>query len=367
MPDRLPLLQRRHLLGALASLPVLGRAGGASAVPPLPATPAQPAVPPRPATPPDATVLLAGPQGGPMDQWAHLLQPALAQSLAPGTAFRDSHVGGADGVTAANQFETRGTPDGLTLLMVPGATALAWLVGDPRAKFDVSRWMSVMAAITPAVLVGRPGTLTPGRPVRIAAATLGGPDLPAILGVELLGARAEPVSGLGEEGAIRAAFARNAFDAVLLRGHKVPEQFRAMTAIGAQPLFSLGVLDELGRPIRATEFPDVPLLGELYQTLRGNRLTGPLYSAWTAAAVASQLEFGLMLPALTPAPMVALWRRAGQEASAALDIQALAASLAVRPLSGPAATACGDLLSPRAPALLALRGWLAERFNWRPA
>jgi hypothetical protein len=140
-----------------------------------------------------------------------------------------------------------------------------------------------------------------------------------------------------------------------------------MAAVGAQPLFSLGVLDEYGHPIRGTDFSEVPLLTELYQSMRGSALTGPLFVAWTAAALASQLEFGLMLPALTPAPMVALWRRAGQDASAALDIQALAADLAVRPLSGPAATACGDLLSPPAPALLALRAWLAERFNWRPA
>ena len=100
--------------------------------------------------------------------------------------------------------------------------------------------------------------------------------------------------------------------------------------------------------------------------MRGSALKGPLFAAWGAAAIAAQLEFGLVLPELTPAPMVALWRQAGVQAMAALDVQALAASLAIRPMSGPAATACGELWSPRAPALLALRQWLAERYNWRP-
>jgi hypothetical protein len=39
----------------------------------------------------------------------------------------------------------------------------------------------------------------------------------------------------------------------------------------------------------------------------------------------------------------------------------------VRPLGGPAATANTAALAASAPALQALRGWLAGRFDWRPA
>ena len=46
-------------------------------------------------------------------------------------------IGSADGVTGANQFEARGAPDGQTVLLVPGQAAVAWMVGDPRAQFDV--------------------------------------------------------------------------------------------------------------------------------------------------------------------------------------------------------------------------------------
>ena len=307
----------------------------------------------------------AGAEGGTIARWARLVQPALAQALAPGTAFRDTVLGGADGVTAANQFQTRGTLDGLTLLMAPGETALAWLVGDPRAKFDVSRWVAVMAALSPAVMVGRPGALATGRPVRVAAGSPGGPDLPAILGLELLGVHAERVAGL-DTAAIPAAFARGAIDAVLLRGHNVPQQVQAMAQRGLQPLFALGLPDKVEHLSRAPAFPRLPSLVDLYRNLHGEPPASPLFDAWRAAAIASQLEFGLVLPELTPAPMVALWRQAGVQAMAALDIRALMASLALQPVSGPAATACGDLWSPRTPALLALRGWLSKRYNWRP-
>lgn len=361
MPNRLPPLDRRRAVALLASLPILGRAGRAFAAAPV--MPREGRVLPRLSNP---LVLLPGPTGGPIERWARLIEPQLAQSVSPGMAFRQSVIGGADGVTAANRFAARGTLDGMTLLMAPGEAALAWLVGDPRAKFDVSRWVAVLTAMDPAVVVGRPGVVHAGGPIRIAAGRLDGPDLPALLGIELLGARAEPVRGLADLDAVGRAFAQNKVDAVLLHGHRVPKQMGAMAAAGMRPLFCLGLPGDSGRFMQPKDFPGVPPLDELYRRVRNSAPSGPLFSAWRAAAIASQLEFGLVLPELTPAPMVALWRQAGVHAMAALDIQALAASLAVRPMSGPAATVCGDLWSPSAAALLALRQWLAERYHWPP-
>ena len=63
--------------------------------------------------------------------------------------------------------------------------------------------------------------------------------------------------------------------------------------------------------VRDPAFPDVPHLAELYATRSGRPPAGPLYDAWRASAAAAQLEFGLVLPQLTPAAMVSLWRNAG--------------------------------------------------------
>jgi hypothetical protein len=363
MTETLPSPGRRRLLGLLASLPVLGWAGRSLAAPSFGISPALADTP----FPDGATILVAGPDGGAMDRWARLLQPAMAQSLAPGVVMRQTAAGGADGVTGANQFDTRVAPDGHTVLLAPGEAVLDWLVGDPRAKFDVGHWVTVMACVTPAVVVGRAETFASGGSVRIAAAHPAGHDLPAVLGIELLGSRAELSAGVVEDDALQAAFARNAVDAVLLRGHKVPDQAKALVDAGAVPIFSLGRRDDTGALIRAAEFPDVPTLPELFLQRRGAPLTGPIFDAWCAAAVASQLEFGLVLPQLTPAAMVALWRRAGTDAANALDVQSPAMSLDVHPLGGPAATANTAPVAANEAALLALRKWLASRFNWRPA
>jgi hypothetical protein len=302
-----------------------------------------------------------------MDRWARLLAPALAQSLAPGITVRQTASGGPDGVTGANQFGARVAPDGRTVLLAPGETVLDWLVGDPRAKFDVGQWLMVMACVTPAVVVGRPAAFASGGVLRIAAAHPAGHDLPAVLGIELLGGRAVLVPGAVEEDALQTVFARNAVDAILLRGHKVPAQAKAFAEAGAVPIFGLGARDDAGALVRVAEFPDTPTLPELYAQRRGALLSGPIGDAWYAAAAASQLEFGLVLPQLTPAAMVSLWRRAGTDAAGALDVQSPALSLDVHPLGGPAATANAAPAAANQAALLALRNWLASRFNWRPA
>src|SRR5581483_2814687 len=317
--------------------------------------------------PDTAAVLVAGPDGGEMAQWAHLLLPALTQALAPGVALRQTLAGGADGVTGANQFDARVSPDGRTVLLCPGEAVLDWLVGDPRAKFDVGHWLPVMAGTTPAVVVGRPAAFASSGTVRIAAAHPAGHDLPAVLGIELLGGRAELVPGVVEDDALSAAFAHNAIDAVLLRGHRVAAQATVLAGPGITPIFTLGARDEHAALIRPPEFPDTPTLPELYAARRGGTLAGAIAEAWSAAAAAAQLEFGLVLPQLTPAAVAAWWRRAGSDAAGALDVQSAALALGVRPLGGPAATACTAPIAANEAALLALRKWLATRFNWKPA
>jgi hypothetical protein len=354
----LPRPGRRSLLAMLSTLPATVRAGTLWAASPSAVT-APFAESPR--------LFVAGPSDGTLNRWADALLPALQQSLPADTPIHRVGIGSADGVTGANQFEARGAPDGLTAMLAPGQAALAWMVGDPRAQFDVAHWVPVMAGMSTAMVVGRPTVLKPGGRARVAAASPASADLAALLGLHLLGAKMEPVFGLAWPESARSAFSQGAVDAVLLRGHGVPEQFTALAAVGAQPLFSFGALDDAGQVTRDAAYPAVPNFTELYAARIGRIPSDSLCNAWSAAAAATQLEFGLVLPQLTPAAMVSLWRRAGVDAVASLGVQATAATVDVRPLGGPAATANTAALAANAPALQELRHWLASRFDWRPA
>jgi hypothetical protein len=328
---------------------------------------AAPALPPAPPLVEDPKLLVAGPADGMLNHWADTLLPAFEQSLSPDTSIRRIDIGSTDGVTGANQFEARGAPDGQTVLLAPGQAALAWMVGDPRAKFDVAGWVPVVAGTSTGLVAGRSAVLDPDGYARVAVSSPAGSDLAALLGLYLLGVRMEVVLGLVEPGAVEKAFLQGAADAVLLHGQRVPERFSALQAAGAQPLFSLGMLNDAGRLVRDAAYPQVPHFTELYAMRMGVQPHGPLYDAWCATAAAAQLEFGMVLPQLTPAALVALWRRAGGDAVASLGVQTVAASVNVRPLAGPIATTSTSAIAASATALQELRGWLAGRLNWRPA
>ena len=159
----LPLPSRRDALSLMASL-LMARTAAAAPIPTPPVPPARPPVASPPAgSPPAATglpegagLIIAGPPQGRLDRWADLLVPALGRAMPSAFArpamppLMRSAVGGVDGVTGANQFEARISPDGGTALLLPGSAAMAWLVGDPRAQFDAARWAS-----------GRPGRRCP--------------------------------------------------------------------------------------------------------------------------------------------------------------------------------------------------------------
>lgn len=339
-------ITRRFLFGSAAAM-ALGAAG-------TPAT----------VFPDGATLLVAGPGGGTADSWAEWLSPGLGRALPPGTALRKDLVGGLDGVTAANQFEARTEPDGGTAMLLPGSAAMAWLVGDPRAQFDAAHWVPALAGVTPGLLVSRipAAQALRGAPLRLAVSTPSGPELPAMLALDLIGASWTPVLGLSDAAATD-ALAQGHVDAVCLRGRRVADLFQQLAAAGSQPLFSFGSVDEAGLRERDPAFPDVRSVSEL---VAGRSQDEALLRAWSATAAASDLDVAMVLPQRTPASIIALWRRAAAQAAGSSAVQVQATAVGVRPLPGPAATASTAAVLADAASQLALRSWMAQRLDYRP-
>lgn len=316
------------------------------------------------AFPAGAELIVAGPADGVLARWGDALGGSLQRAMPEGATLRLVAAGGADGVTAANQFDAWAEPDGSMLLLAPGTAALAALTGDPRAHFDAGRWVTLIAAQAPGVLCARAGA---GGTLRVAAAGPAGPDLPGLLGLDLLGMPAVPVFGLTDADATLAALAQGAADAVLLHGRAVPERAAMLAARGFAPVFTLGPMDAAGHVARDPAFPDVPHLAELYQRRSGGAPAGDLAAAWRAAATCVQLDAALVLPPLTPATIVAQWRHIGAASVADAGVQSDCQAAAVRPLLPEAASSATAMLALDAAPLLALRRWLQERYNWRPA
>lgn len=305
----------------------------------LAATPALGAV--EPALPDGALLLVAGPPGGRVDRWADALTPPLGRVLPSGTALTRQNVGGADGVTGANKFEALAVPDGATALLVPGSAALSWLAGDSRVQFDAARWVPVWAGNTGAVVVSKV-RLTPGRPIRLAAPGLIGPELAGLLALDLMGVGAVPVAPAVT---LAEVLARPDIDAVFLAGGGL-RSTAPLQAAGMQPVLGFG----------ETPFPGLLTASEAV----ANAEPG-LAAALRAVTAAALMDVALVLPQLSPASAVALWRRGCATLAQAQSVQTEAARTGTRPTAAPL-TIAADV-----PTLLDLRRWLAARHGWRPA
>jgi hypothetical protein len=297
-----------------------------------------------------ATLLVPGPEDGAHERWSSRLAAFLARGPTAAVRVERKVLGGPDGVTAANRFAAAVEPDGRTSLVLSGGAAQARLVGDPRARFESTGWLPVCAAEGLAVVAGR-AEAPPAGAVRLALAGAEAPAAAALCAFGMMGLDAAPVFGLSPLQA-EAALSAGGVDAALLHGPDVPAR---LAALGARPWFTL---DAAGA--RDAAFPDVPCMSEL--------VSGPtvLRVAAQAAAAAARLHAALVLPALTPADPVALWRGA---AGRWLEEEARsAAATGLRALSGAeAAPLLSAALAPPPEAALAYRDWLSRRLNWRAA
>ncbi|WP_135467549.1 hypothetical protein [Crenalkalicoccus roseus] len=294
-----------------------------------------------------ATLLVPGPAEGSLSAWTRRLAEALAQGAGTAVRLERSVLGGPDGVTAANRFATAAGPDGRSLLVLTGAAAQARLVGDPRARFDPRGWLPVCAMQAPVLVAGRAAMPRPGgRPLRLGLGAAEAPGSAALLALDLLGIAATPVLGLGPAEA-EAALRQGAVEAIVLQG---PGALARLRTLGAEAWFRL---DALAVPEAAAMPLPEPLSGA----------PAPLLAALRAAGACAGLPACLVLPALTPADLVALWRGAARRW---LEEEGRHTPEGVRLLPGVEAMPWLAALAPSPEASLAYREWLLRRLRWHP-
>jgi hypothetical protein len=347
MPPR--LIDRRRLLASSLGLPLLSMSAARAA------TIAEPV-----GFPDGVTFLTSGPAHGYISGWAKLLGPYLLQGLPRGTAARHDDMGGPDGVTVANAFGLRIAPDGATLMFAPGAALLAWLRGDGRVKFDPGHWIAIVAGVTPAVLVGRGPLMRGSQPVRLAATNPVGPELAALLALDLLGIRAVPAPTAPTLDYIGQALRGGSIDYALVSGPKVREALASLRNQGIAPLMTLGATGADGTAVRDPLLPSVPTLSEF---LKANGIvpTATRLAAYDAAASAARTCFVATLPDLLRPSALAEWRRGAGIVDDSLSVASVSDPQDVRLLTNNAAATHLAAVLAGAPAIPLINRLVQQR------
>jgi hypothetical protein len=283
------------------------------------------------------TVLVPGPEDGASALWAARASASLTRGAHRAVALQLTHLGGPDGVTAANRFATLEGRLGERFLVLPGLACHVRLTGTGRAQFEPGAWLPLLVGWQSAVLAGRGPLPSHGAtPIRVAISSPEAPEAAALALLDLLRIPARPVPGHPE-----AAFTAGEADALLVLG---PDPAGRARTMGATPWYQLS-------PPAEAEAADIPLL-----PIRSPAIRGAL-----AAVAALQMRAALVMPVLTPADTIASWRRAAtrwheEERTQPAEGQAL--------IGVPAATAFA-LLAPPPDAVLSYRSWLEQRLGWR--
>jgi hypothetical protein len=305
----------------------------------------------RAAGAPEAALLLCpGPEDGAAAAFARQAAAGLARGMVRAASLRVAVLGGPDGITAANRFATTVSLEDRVLLLVPGLAGQAQLVGDSRARFEARAWPAVCASLMPAALVGR--LPEGGAPIRVAIPGPAAPEAAALLALELLGRRTVPIFPAPGQ-APAALVATGAADAMVFCGGGIAAR---AASLGLQPWFAF----DGAAGGRDPALPDLPGFGELLSD-PGHPL---LVEGVRAAGAALRSRGVLVLPALTPADTVAIWRGA---ARAWAEAEPEVSEPGTRRVLNGEATALAAALFPAPEVALAYREWLLRRMNWRAA
>ena len=256
--------------------------------------------------------------GGGADEWARFVAPHLAAQFAEPAAIDVVNIAGGGSTKAANLYamyphaRRPSTLDGTRILSTSGSTQFAFLLDDPRVRYDYAQWQVLLAYATGGVVYTSPelgiadarglkGALE--RRFYYGSQGITSLDLIALLGFDLLGLDVRPIFGMRGRAAGRLAFERGDVNidsqttaAYLSKVRPLVERGRAV------PLFTFGVLGERGNMIRDPNFPELPNILEVYEWIHGEKPGGLGWDSWfgffTAGFGAQKL---LLIPKAAPA------------------------------------------------------------------
>ncbi len=265
-------------------------------------------------------VIPFGVAGG-SDVWARFNGPLLSKYLPGKPVIVIKNVPGAGSITGTNQFVATAKPDGLTILGTSGSTQFPYLLGDPRVKYDYTKWQVVLGAPTGGAVYINPkfgvksvkdfGKL---KGQKLAYGNLGATalDLVPLLGFRMLGLDVHHVFGMKSRGESRLAFERGEATIDYQTTSAYLKTVVPLIKDGkAVPLFSWGAIDSKGNLIRDPNFPDLPHIGEAYEIVHGKKPSGVEWEAFKALLFAGfQAQKLLVLPEGTPPEIVEAYRAA---------------------------------------------------------
>lgn len=277
------------------------------------------------------TVIVPFSEGGGTDSYSRLMAPLFEKNLPGHPTILVLNKPGGGGLSGANYYADHAKKDGTTVLALSTSSQSNWMLGDPRAQFELKDFIPIILSprgITlytrgnlgiqdEKTLKGKIEKLSSYSPeeLNFGGKTPTSGDLALRVALSLLGVEVNSVWGLGGNGPMALGFERGEFTVNYDNTLSFLQNRENMIEDGmAVPLFTFGVMDENGKIERDPALPDVPTVPEYYKAVFGKEPSGAAYNAWKALmGVSVPLSKSWNLMAGTPKDVIEAWRTAAKE------------------------------------------------------
>jgi tripartite-type tricarboxylate transporter receptor subunit TctC len=276
-------------------------------------------------------------EGGGTDTWARFVGTQLTRTVPGVPGFSPVNDAGGEGISGTNRFVASATPDGTEVLVSTATTVVPWVLGREEVEYDFDQLTPILANGTGGVIYASTASGVRGpqdlvdrtEPLKFGGISATGLDLTTLVAFDLLGADVEAIFGFEGRGPVNLALQRGEIDldyqTTSAYGPAVEPMVEAGTAV---PLMAFGQVDANGDVVRDPNFPDVPTVVEVYETLTGEAPVGETFEAYkTMLALTYTYQKAMWVPSDTPEEAVATLRESAEELGSSRKFQEEAADV----------------------------------------
>ncbi len=262
-------------------------------------------------------------EGGGTDTWARFVGEELTRSMPGSPGFSPVNDAGGEGISGTNRFASSAKTDGTEVLVSTASTVVPWVLGRSEVAYDFDELRPIVANGTGGVIYGRTASGVEGvedlidrsEPLTFGGISATGLDLTTLVVFDLLDADVDSIFGFEGRGPVNLALQRGEVDLDYQTTSTYGPAVEGLVEDGeAVPLMSFGQIDESGDVVRDPNFPDIPTVAEVYETLYGEAPSGEKYEAYKKLlGLTYTYQKAMWVPQATPPEAVELLQGTAHE------------------------------------------------------
>ncbi|WP_059103064.1 hypothetical protein [Shouchella shacheensis] len=226
--------------------------------------------------------------GGGTDVFARFMTPYFSSHIEGEPRVQVENIPGGGSITGTNEYSLSREPNGYSILTTSASTHIPFILNQPSVQYDLREMTPVIGAPTGGVVYmapefaeqGMAGLAESTNELFYAGISPTGLDLITLLSFEVLDMDVKAVLGYEGRGPSRVAFEQGESNIDYQTTTAYNQNVEPLVEEGsAVPMYSFGQIDENGDLVRDPQFPELPTIEEVHESIYG---TPPSGQAWEA-------------------------------------------------------------------------------------